>query len=117
MSIINKPHDKFFKETFGDVETIKDFIINYLPQEILQIVDVNNLIFENTSYIDEKLDELYSDMLFKTNINNKEGYIYFLFEHKSYLSEQTALQLLKYMIRIWEQKVNKKVEMIKTNYL
>lgn len=35
MSIISKPHDKFFKETLSDIETTKDFIINYLPKHIL----------------------------------------------------------------------------------
>lgn len=62
---------------------------------------------EKDSYIEKELEELFSDILFKTNINGKEGYIYFLFEHKSYLSNKISLQLLKYMIKIWEQKINK----------
>ncbi len=33
MSIIKKPHDKFFKETLSDIETARDFMINYLPKE------------------------------------------------------------------------------------
>ncbi|MDD2235434.1 MAG: Rpn family recombination-promoting nuclease/putative transposase, partial [Desulfitobacteriaceae bacterium] len=33
--------------------------------------------------------------------------MYFLFEHKSYQSPLTALQLLKFMIAIWELKTNK----------
>ena len=31
----------------------------------------------------------------------------FLFEHKSYASEDIAFQLLKYMIEIWEAKIKK----------
>ncbi len=41
------------------------------------------------------------------NINNHEGYIYFLFEHKSYPARYIAFQLLKYMIEIWETKIKK----------
>jgi predicted transposase/invertase (TIGR01784 family) len=46
-------------------------------------------------------------LLFKANINNREGYIYFLFEHKSYTSKDIAFQLLKYMVEIWEAKSKK----------
>ena len=38
-------------------------------------------------------------------INNKEGYIYFLFEHKSYKDKMVIFQVLKYMINIWESKI------------
>ncbi|NSW92272.1 MAG: Rpn family recombination-promoting nuclease/putative transposase [Firmicutes bacterium] len=107
MGMISKPHDKFFKETLSDLEITKDFMLNYLPKEILEIIDLDNLSAGKDSYIDKELEELFSDILFKTTINGKEGYIYFLFEHKSYLCSRTSLQLLKYMIKIWEQKINK----------
>ncbi len=80
---------------------------NYLPKEILAITDLEKLTVEKDSYIDKELEEVFSDILFKANINGKEGYIYFLFEHKSYLSDKVAIQLLKYIIKIWEQKTEK----------
>ena len=107
MDIINQPHDKFFKETFGDIEIARDFIINYLPPELVQIIDIDHLTIEKDSFIENELVELFSDLLFKTHIAGSECYIYFLFEHKSYQSPLTALQLLKYMIAIWELKTNK----------
>lgn len=107
MGIINKPHDKFFKETLSNIENSRSFMENYLPSEILNIVDLDNLTVEKDSYIDEELEEYFSDILFKTNINQKEGYIYFLFEHKSYISDTISLQLLKYILKIWEQKFKK----------
>src|SRR5690606_19819322 len=51
--------------------------------------------------------DLFSDLLFKVNINKREGYFYFLFEHKSYASKDIAFQLLKYMIEIWDSKIKK----------
>lgn len=107
MGIINKPHDKFFKETLSNIENSRSFMENYLPSEILNIVDLDNLTVEKDSYIDEELEEYFSDILFKTNINQKEGYIYFLFEHKSYVSDTVSLQLLKYILKIWERKLKK----------
>jgi predicted transposase/invertase (TIGR01784 family) len=59
------------------------------------------------SFIDKKLRESFSDLLFSVDINSRQGYIYFLFEHKSYPVTDIAFQLLKYMTEIWNTKVNK----------
>ena len=104
---IQNPHDKFFKEMFGRTDVAKDFLNNYLPTEIKDIVDINTLEPQKDSFVNEELEEGFSDILFKSSINNKEGYIYFLFEHKSYSSKDAAFQLLKYIINIWEAKLNK----------
>lgn len=104
---IQNPHDKFFKEVFSNTEVAKDFINNYLPQSITNIIDVDTLELQKDSFINEELQEAFSDMLFRVNINKREGYIYFLFEHKSYTSKNISFQLLKYMIEIWEAKVKK----------
>lgn len=104
---IQNPHDKFFKEIFSNPLVARDFIENYLPEPILKIVDLNELEIQNGSHVDEELSELFSDMLFRTKINQRDGYLYFLFEHKSYPDRMVALQLLMYMVRIWNQKVNR----------
>lgn len=104
---IQNPHDKFLKETLGNVETAKDFITNYLPKEVLQVMDVNSLEPQKDSFINKELEESFSDLLFKVDICNKEGYLYLLFEHKSYLDKGISFQLLKYMVEIWEAKRDK----------
>ncbi|UJL45861.1 Rpn family recombination-promoting nuclease/putative transposase [Virgibacillus sp. NKC19-16] len=104
---IQNPHDKFFKETFGKVEVAKDFLNNYLPERIMNVINLNTIEPQKDSFINEELQEGFSDMLFQVDINQEEGYIYFLFEHKSYNSKDIALQLLKYMLEIWNVKVKK----------
>lgn len=107
MDIINQPHDKFFKAVFTDKEVAIDFLTNYLPAELLAITDLKTTTIEKDNYIDEELTEYYSDLLYKAKINQKDSYIYFLIEHKSYISYQTPYQILKYMIKIWEAKAEK----------
>ncbi|NLH37900.1 MAG: hypothetical protein GX468_07220 [Thermotogaceae bacterium] len=58
--------------------------------------------------MDEQFKESFTDMLYKTKINGEDGYIYFLFEHKSYQDPLVILQLLKYIVRIWEEKYDRK---------
>jgi Uncharacterized conserved protein len=104
------PHDKFFKDTFSNPLVTRDFIESYLPESILKMVDLSELEIQNGSHVDEELSELFSDMLFRTKINQRDGYLYFLFEHKSYPDRMVALQLLTYMVRIWNRNVNKKLD-------
>jgi len=104
---VQNPHDMFFKDTFSNPLVVRDFVENYLPEPILKLVDLNELEIQNGSHVDEELREIFSDMLFRTKINERDGYLYFLFEHKSYPDRMVALQLLTYMVRIWNQKVNK----------
>lgn len=102
---IQNPHDKFFKKTFGDVAVAKDFLNNYLPQKLMGIIDIETLEPQKDSYIDEELKEGFSDLLFRANINKREGYLYLLFEHKSYPSRDVAFQLLKYTVKVWDTKI------------
>lgn len=107
---IQNPHDKFFKESFGNLTVAKDFLINYLPGDILERIDLNSLVPQKDSFINEELQEVFSDMLFQVDLNQRQGYLYFLFEHKSYPSKTISLQLLNYMLQIWETKMNKEMD-------
>lgn len=107
---IQNPHDKFFKEMLGNVETAKDFIANYLPQQLLQVMDIDTLEPQKDTFINKELKENFSDLLYKVDICNQEGYLYLLLEHKSYVDKGIAFQLLKYMIEIWEAKRDKEQE-------
>lgn len=102
---VPNPHDKFFKMTFSNIAVAGDFLDNYLPQSIVDIIDLDTLEPQKDSFINKELQESFSDLLFKVNINNREGYLYFLFEHKSYPSPDIAFQLLRYMVGIWNTKV------------
>ena len=102
---VPNPHDKFFKLTFSNMAVAGDFLDNYLPQSIVDIIDLDTLEPQKDSFINKELQESFSDLLFRVNINNREGYLYFLFEHKSYASPDVAFQLLRYMVEIWNTKV------------
>src|SRR5690606_38836088 len=96
-----------FKETLGNVATAKDFLVNYLPEHIMEAIDVSTLELQKDNFIDNELVESFSDLLFSVGVHEEVGYIYFLFEHKSYPDKGVAFQLLKYMVGIWEVKTTK----------
>ncbi len=80
----------------------KDFVTYYLPPFIVEQIDINTIESQKDSFINKDLEEVFSDLLFKVDINHEEGYLYLLFEHKSYQSRNIAVQLLEYMLRIWD---------------
>lgn len=98
-------HDKFFKSLMGEKENAISFFRNYLPQALLQEMDLESLELQSESFVDEKLKESFSDVLHRVNIKNRTSYIYTLFDHKSKPDKYTSLQLLKYMISIWERHI------------
>ncbi len=44
MTDLSRPQDKFFRELFSRSEVGKDFLRNYLPGEIVRLLDVNTMI-------------------------------------------------------------------------
>jgi predicted transposase/invertase (TIGR01784 family) len=48
-----------------------------------------------------RLKDFYFDLLYKVDLAGAAGYIYILFEHKSYRDKLAPLQLLEYMLKIW----------------
>lgn len=67
--------DKFFKETFENITVAKDFINNYLSENIINIIHINTLEAQKDSFINEELKEEFSDLLLRININKTRIYI------------------------------------------
>jgi predicted transposase/invertase (TIGR01784 family) len=73
------------------------------------LLDLTTLEIRKDSFIDPDLQEHLSDLLYQVALREgTELYIYTLFEHKSYPDPQIALQLLRYMVRIWDQDLRQK---------
>lgn len=102
MSELTNPHDRFFKETFSRIEVARDFFVNYLPERVTAVLNLNTLSLQSGSFVDEELGEQFADLLYQVDLHEAgEAYLYVLLEHKSYPDPQTPFQLLRYLVRIW----------------
>ena len=109
MDQITSPHDKFFKQVFTRGDTAKEFLLNYLPPALVKLIDWDSLEYTKDSFIDEDLKEFFSDLLFRAQLKDgTRGYVYILFEHKSYHEPLTAFHILRYMVKIWEMLLRKR---------
>jgi predicted transposase/invertase (TIGR01784 family) len=98
------PHDHFFKEILSRQEEAKDFVLHYLPEGVVELLDTETLELTKDSFVDQELRGHFSDLLYRVQLRSGQGaYLYLLFEHKSRPEGEIAFQLLRYMVRIWEQ--------------
>ena len=99
----SKPHDEFFKATFGRKDIAVDYLQNMLPPTLLQELDLTKLERVNGSYVSPELQETFSDVVYLCPLKN--GWyavqITFIFEHKSKVESRPHLQLLRYMLDAW----------------
>jgi predicted transposase/invertase (TIGR01784 family) len=104
MTMLSNPHDHFFKAVFSEPALAGDFLAHHLPAEVLPLLDLARLEIRKDSFIDPDLAEHRSDLLYAVPLaDGAPGDVYVLFEHKSYPEPAIVLDLLRYLVRIWEQ--------------
>jgi predicted transposase/invertase (TIGR01784 family) len=102
---IRNVHDKFFKETFSRLEVAQSFIEELFPSEIKEKINLTDLKRISESFIDGEFQEHFSDIIYQTTLANQKTLVTLLFEHKSYTVPFIQVQLLQYIINIWQQEI------------
>ncbi|MGH1348722.1 MAG: Rpn family recombination-promoting nuclease/putative transposase [Nannocystales bacterium] len=99
------PHDALFKSVFQQPENAAAELQHVLSAEHVSAIDWSTLKLEPGSYVDEKLADQHSDLLFSANAqaSGERVLVYLLFEHQSTPEPKMALRLLSYMVSIWER--------------
>ncbi len=96
-------HDEFVKTNLSDKTMAQDFMRQFLPSELINKLDLKGLELDTNSYITTELAKYYSDLLWLCPYNKNTIRIALLLEHKSSLVAYPHLQLLRYMLEIWEK--------------
>ena len=66
-------------------------------------LELNRLHLVKDSFIDETLQEHFSDLVYEVALRNHgSAFVCVLFEHKSYVDTLTPLQLLRYRMHGWD---------------
>jgi predicted transposase YdaD len=97
----NSPHDRIFKSAFERPEYAAAELRHILPPTIVRALDWSSLRLEPGSYVDTRLADSHSDLLFSARLGERTAFVYLLFEHQSASDPFMAMRLLAYMVRIW----------------
>ncbi len=113
MEKLPTPHNNFFQFALSHLPNARGLIETQLSPQALATLKLDTLRLCTGSFVDADLREKFSDLLFSVELaepaagggRNDEALVYFLFEHKSQSDPLTVLQLLGYIVRIWEQRI------------
>ncbi len=97
------PHDKLFRLALADNRAVLAELRAVLPKGLAERFEPDSLEQLPGSFIDESLRGTLSDLLFSAKLGHEPVLVYFLFEHKSETDRRALLQLLRYMLQIWEK--------------
>ncbi len=68
----------------------------HLPANILPLCDLSTLRLEPASFVERRLRQLHSDVLYSVQMTEGEGYIYCLIEHQSKPDRLMGFRLMHY---------------------
>ncbi len=104
----DNPHDRFFKETFSQPIIFADFAQAFMPRDLLEQLNLDTLVREPDSFVNEQLSEHFADLLFSVQYGRKSARIALLLEHKSYPVRYPHFQLNQYLLNYWTHQVREK---------
>ncbi|MCU4165707.1 Rpn family recombination-promoting nuclease/putative transposase [Carboxylicivirga caseinilyticus] len=104
----NNIHDNFFKSLFSVKENLEDLLLGTLPKEVLQCLKPETLVYDPTEYVDQELAPYFKDVSCNMFYGHTNIKVSLLYEHKSYPDKNIHLQLLRYILNVWENQAANK---------
>ncbi|MBK8052766.1 MAG: Rpn family recombination-promoting nuclease/putative transposase [Saprospiraceae bacterium] len=111
---IQNHHDKIVKETFLRPELAKEYFKQFLPAGLKNVIDMDTMTKLETSYIQEGLEEYFSDLVFQFKVKGteKELCVSLLFEHKSHRHKHVHVQLGHYIFSQWVKELKERTVVV-----
>ena len=99
----SKLHDSSSKLIFGNAELCSQFLRNYMDMPILRNIKAEDIEDVTERYIPMFTEERNSDTVKRIKISEKDTLFFVsLIEHKTKVDYNVSMQLLRYMVYIWE---------------
>ena len=98
-------HDHFFKSIFQIKQVALEHVQDYIPPNLATHFDLNNFELDPTVYVNDKLRETRSDLVYKCPFSNGTSMLLaLLHEHKSKQPVvDVRIQILEYKTSIWRK--------------
>ncbi|EJG2862472.1 Rpn family recombination-promoting nuclease/putative transposase [Escherichia coli] len=101
-------HDGAFKKTLEDPAAVRDFLEQVLTHDQISRCNLDTIEVEKNSFVTESLRQHACDVLISMKTNDgRDGYIYTLIEHQSSPDKFIPLRMMRYILAVMEQHVEK----------
>ena len=98
------PHDSLFKAAFEALGGAAALLRELLPPAVRQAVVWNTLDHERGSFVDVRLADQHSDLVFSAQLRTgAPALVFFLLEHQSTSDPQMPRRTPSYQSRIWDR--------------
>ena len=98
------PHDALFRALLADPGRAETLVREYLPPSVAAELSDAPIRPVDASFVDAVLHRSHSDRLFEARLKGGgTAFVYVLLEHKAAPDPGTPLQMLGYMVRIWQR--------------
>ena len=107
MSLPATPHDALFRALVSSPSRAGALLTEYLPEPVAALLDPETPPEAvEGSFVDADAARTQCDALFRVRLRTgHDARIYVLLEHKSGVDAATPLQILKYMVGIWQREI------------
>jgi predicted transposase/invertase (TIGR01784 family) len=100
---INNPHARFIKDSLSNLAVAKDLLKRHIAPDIANQISWDTLQLTNKSFVDQRLANTHTDVVFKCLLEGHNVYLYTLIEHSTTPEKLLAFWLLKYNVLLMEQ--------------
>ena len=101
------PHDEFVRKALSKLEDARVLIKTALPDQILKYLDLSVLRQRPDTIVKRRLHKGITDIQFEcVTADNKPARVIVLIEHKSYVAKYVSIQIMQYMLAIWDKAIS-----------
>lgn len=119
---VQSPHDRLVNQTLQQIDAARSLIECHFPHELVKYLKLDTLAPADTSLIDHNLQRRFADRLFSVDVSDeivrdlgmrtKYVYVLVLIDHKSTDNSEVLIQMLGYIVRIWENALANKQPLV-----
>jgi predicted transposase YdaD len=97
----SEPHDRLTKFVLGVPENAASELRAVLPAAVAERVDWTVMQRRPGSFVSSELKSRHSDLVFRTRIDGREGYLFAVIEHQSGPDPLMAFRMAEYQVCLW----------------
>ncbi len=106
--MISQPHDGIFKALLSDITIARDFMAAHLPPAVLERCALSTLRLENSAFIEDKIQQRFSDIVYSLRSKVGGAYIYIVIEHQNQAQRMMPLRMLRYQLGVMQKHLDQK---------
>ena len=104
---LHNGHDLFSRRELADLVLASELFSKFLKEDLRRHLDLERLVLDKETYVDEDLDELICDVTYRVPCRDRDAFVSIILEHKSEGMARSGGSNLPFQLRSQEHAVMK----------